>query len=185
MGKRRVGNRPLPDIRIGSVTWSWKALEESYNFGSDLVAIRLCSRELWALKVPRLQPGHFRDNFGTPTWESREKEPFGCSPRGVENTIWGKVVASPESRPWWVLCVKVPVACPNTQGCPECELTLLWLVLGCRFKLDILVPLPNLIPGLLARPSTLLYCWKSGAPFKFHNSTIQHTWTLKWVQQGT
>jgi hypothetical protein len=20
-----------------------------------------------------------RDNFGTPTWESREKEPFGCS----------------------------------------------------------------------------------------------------------
>jgi len=25
---------------------------------------------------------------------------------------------------------------------------------GCRFKLDNLVPLPSLIPGLLARPST-------------------------------
>jgi len=24
----------------------------------------------------------------------------------VENTIWGKVVASPESRPWWVLWVQ-------------------------------------------------------------------------------
>jgi len=29
----KVGNRPLPDIRIGSATWHWKALEESYNFG--------------------------------------------------------------------------------------------------------------------------------------------------------
>jgi len=50
----------------------------------------------------------------------------------------------------------VPVACANTQGCPECELTLLWLVLGCRFQLDLLIPLPSLIPGLLARPSTPL-----------------------------
>jgi hypothetical protein len=30
----------------------------------------------------------------------------------------GKVVASPESGPWYVLWSKVPVACPNTQGCP-------------------------------------------------------------------
>ncbi len=26
-------------------------------------------------------------------------------------------MASPKSRPWWVLWSKVPVACPNTQGC--------------------------------------------------------------------
>jgi hypothetical protein len=32
----------------------------------------------------------------------------------------GEGVASPESGPWWVLCVQVPVACPNTKGCPEC-----------------------------------------------------------------
>jgi hypothetical protein len=37
------------------------------------------SRELWAPKASGLQPGQFWDNFGTPTWESREKEPFGCS----------------------------------------------------------------------------------------------------------
>jgi len=30
----------------------------------------------------------------------------------------GKVVASPESGPWCVSWSKVPVACPNTQGCP-------------------------------------------------------------------
>ncbi len=64
----KVKNRHLPDIRIGSATWRWKALE-SYKFGSDLVLIRLGSREIWAPKVqglqPGLQPGQFRDNFGT------------------------------------------------------------------------------------------------------------------------
>jgi hypothetical protein len=69
----KVGNRPLPDLRIESATWRWKDLDEGYNFGLDLITITLCSREVWALKVPRLQPRQFRDNFGTPTWESREK----------------------------------------------------------------------------------------------------------------
>jgi hypothetical protein len=42
----KVGNRPLSDLRIESATWRCKDLDEGYNFGSDLVAIRLCSREL-------------------------------------------------------------------------------------------------------------------------------------------
>ncbi len=71
----KFGNRPLPDIRFESATRRWKDLDEGYNFGSDLVAIRLCSRELWAPKVPGFQPGQFRDS----NLESREKEPFGCS----------------------------------------------------------------------------------------------------------
>ncbi len=75
----KVRNRPFPDIQFESATRRWKDLDEDYNFGWDFVAIRLCSRELWALKVPGLQSGQFRDNFGTPTWGSREKEPFGCS----------------------------------------------------------------------------------------------------------
>jgi len=53
----KVGNRPLPDLRIESATWRWKDLDEGYNFGLDLVAIRLCSRELRAFKVPGLQLG--------------------------------------------------------------------------------------------------------------------------------
>jgi hypothetical protein len=71
----KVGNRPLPDLRIESATRRWKDLDEGYNFGLDLVAIRLWIRELWALKSRDSN----RDSFGTPTWESREKEPFGCS----------------------------------------------------------------------------------------------------------
>jgi hypothetical protein len=54
---QKVGKQPLPDIRFESTTRRWKALDESYNFASDLVLIGLCSREIWASKVPGLQPG--------------------------------------------------------------------------------------------------------------------------------
>jgi len=83
----KVGNRPLPDLRIESAIRCWKDLDEGYRFGLDLVAIRPGSRELWAPKVSGLHPGQFRNNFGTPTWESREKEPFGCSLGGVAQRI--------------------------------------------------------------------------------------------------
>jgi len=38
---QKVGNRPLPNVASRSGTWPWKALDESYNFGSDLVPIRV------------------------------------------------------------------------------------------------------------------------------------------------
>ncbi len=75
----KVGNQPLPDVRFGSATWRWKDLDEGYNFDSDLVAIRLCSRELWQFKVPGVLPGQFR--------ESREFVPFGCLLRGEAQRI--------------------------------------------------------------------------------------------------
>jgi hypothetical protein len=53
----KVGNRPLPDVLFERATWRWKDLDEGYNFGSDLVAIQLCSRELWRFKVPGVPPG--------------------------------------------------------------------------------------------------------------------------------
>jgi len=127
----KVRNRPLPDVQIESATRRWKYLDEGYNFDSDLVAIGLGNRELRAPKVPGLQPGQFRDNFGTPTWESREKEPFGCSPGGETQRIlyggrwWlppspGRGESSSPKCSWLV---------PTPKGVPECELTLLWLVL--------------------------------------------------------
>jgi hypothetical protein len=35
----KVGNRPLPDVCSRSTIWRWKALDESYNFGLNLVPI--------------------------------------------------------------------------------------------------------------------------------------------------
>jgi hypothetical protein len=42
----KVRNRPLFGLRIESAIRRWKDLDEGYKFGLDLVAIRLCSREL-------------------------------------------------------------------------------------------------------------------------------------------
>jgi hypothetical protein len=53
----KVGNRPFSDLRIESAIRRWKDLDEGYNFGSDLVTIKLCSWELWAPKVLGLQLG--------------------------------------------------------------------------------------------------------------------------------
>jgi hypothetical protein len=154
----KVGNRPLPDLRIDSARCSWKDLDEGYNFGSDLVAIRLGSRELWAPKVLELQPGQFRDNFGTPTWESREKEPFGCSLNGaLQRILYGGRLWLPPSPSRGVSCgPKCPWLVPNTQRCPGMWTNHFVVCFGCRFKLDLLVLLPSLIPGLLERPSTPL-----------------------------
>jgi hypothetical protein len=83
----KVGNRPFSDLRIESAISRWKDLDAGYTFGSDLVAIRRCNRELWAPKVPGLHPGQFRDNFGTPTRESWEKVTFRRGCRGVSQSI--------------------------------------------------------------------------------------------------
>jgi len=128
---QNVGNQPLPDLRIESATWRWKDLDKGYNFGLNLVAIKLCSRELRAFKVLVLQPGQFQDNFGTPTWESREKEPFGCNPCGVlQRILYGGRWWLPPSPGRGESCVsKCPWLVPTPKGVSECEPTTLWFVL--------------------------------------------------------
>jgi hypothetical protein len=48
----KVRNRPLSDVRFGSATQRWKALDESYNFALDCIAIRDLLTKLWGFKVP-------------------------------------------------------------------------------------------------------------------------------------
>jgi hypothetical protein len=97
-----------------------------------------------------------RDSFGTPLWESREKEPFGCSlGEELQRILYGGR--------WWLppspgrgesSVSKCPWLVPTPKGVPKCELTLLWLVLDAYSSEINLIPLPSLILGLLARPST-------------------------------
>ncbi len=73
----KVGNRPVPDVRSGSATWCWKAL------GLQLWFRLRPDRRLGQGVMKSQSPGTpTRDSFGTPLWESREKEPFGCHSRG-------------------------------------------------------------------------------------------------------
>jgi hypothetical protein len=129
----KAGNRYVPDLWIESAIRRWKDDDEGYKFGSDLVAIRLRNRELWAPKVPGLHPGlhsgKFRDNFGTAPWESREKKPFGCSPRNVAQRILygGRWWLPPSLGRGVSLGPKCPWLVPTPKGVPECELTT-WVV---------------------------------------------------------
>jgi len=77
-----------------------------------------------------------RDSFGTPTWESWEKEPFRCSLCGETQTIlyggrwWlppslGRGESSSPKCPWFV---------PTPKGVLECELTHLWLVFWMQIR---------------------------------------------------
>jgi hypothetical protein len=97
-----------------------------------------------------------RDSFGTPPWESREKVPFGCSLGGeLQRILYGGRWWLPSSPGHGEFSVsKCPWLVPTPKGVPECELTLLWLIFDADSSEIILVPLPSLIMGLLARPST-------------------------------
>jgi hypothetical protein len=102
----KVGNRPNLGVRKGSATHHWKSSQ-----GELQVCFRPCPDRRFEQRVmtswsPRTPN---RDNFGTPPWESHDKKAIQMWVRwsSAENTIWGKVVASPESRPWWVKWVRV------------------------------------------------------------------------------
>jgi hypothetical protein len=80
-----------------------------------------------------------RDNFGTPTWESWNKEPFGCSLCGVTQRILygGRWWLPPSPSRGEFNVSKCPWLVPTPKGVSECELTLLWLVLDANSSLII------------------------------------------------
>ncbi len=75
----KVWNRPNFLMFKWRATYLWKALDEGYNFALDLVAIGALRKKLWAPKVANCKNLNC-GNFGTPTWESQYKMPFGCGP---------------------------------------------------------------------------------------------------------
>jgi hypothetical protein len=67
----KVGNRPAPDVLWGSAIQRWKALDDSYNIGLDLVPIGGRGKKLWPSKVPGVQTGTVLGlHFGSPRTKS-------------------------------------------------------------------------------------------------------------------
>jgi hypothetical protein len=129
---QKVGNQPDPGVCRGSATHHWRALEESYKIASDLVPIRGLSRELQAPKVPGVQT---RTILGLLLGSPGNKAIWMRVPRSnAENTLWGKVVASPEPEPWWVKWVHVAHGLSQHQKCAEWVLTNLLVDFECMIE---------------------------------------------------
>jgi len=118
-----------------------------------------------------------QDNFGTPPWESREKVPFGCGSRGVTQKILygGRWWPPPSPGRGESSESKVTRGLSKHQMSAEWVLTNLGLVLDAGLCNNIIVPLPSLIPGLLARPSYPPLVLEIGSASKFQLSAIHHT----------
>jgi hypothetical protein len=115
----------LPTTKSWESTRSQCVQMECNKFASDLIPIRGLSRELWAPKVLGVSTGTVS---GLLLRSPRNKSHL--VPRSnIENTIWGKVVASPNSGSWWVQWVKVARGLSQHQKCSGWILTNLWLVL--------------------------------------------------------
>ncbi len=127
---QKVRNRPNPGVCRGSETHRWKALKESYKFAWDLAQIGGQSEKLWMPKVPKVETGTVSGfHFGSPG-----KKTIRAWARwsNAENTIWGKVMASPESGPWWVKWVQGrPWLVPTPKGC-RMSFNQLVVGFGCR-----------------------------------------------------
>jgi hypothetical protein len=96
----KVWNWPDSSVCRWSATHCWKILKESYEFASDLIPM---SKELWPCKVPRVQTETISGLLlGNPRTKSYLD--VGATDKCNEYYM-GKVVASPESGPWWILWV--------------------------------------------------------------------------------
>jgi hypothetical protein len=90
----------------------------------------------------------------------------------TENTIRGKVLASPKSKLWWVLWVRVCLLLTVHQKCSCYALTNLLFGL-CRFMwvIDLIVTLPSPYFEALATP---FYPWSATNNGTYSNSSFFH-----------
>jgi len=118
----KIGNRPNPGACRWSATHHWKALEESYNFASDLIPIGGLSKNLWSLKVPGVQTGTISGLLFRSTGTKSHSDVGAVERHKVY--YMGEGGGFPQVRAVVSqVSPELPVACPTTKGVPECELS--------------------------------------------------------------
>jgi hypothetical protein len=153
----------LPTIKSQESTSSRRHLKEC----DTVLESSRWKLQLWFIPRPDLSLGRgamnvqspgtlTRDSFETPTWESRKKESLGCNLCGeTQRILYGGRRWLPLSPDCGESCVlKCPWLVPTPKGVSRMLINPLVVGFGRKFELDNLVPLPSLIPGLLAHPST-------------------------------
>jgi hypothetical protein len=97
------------------VTHRWKALEESYNFGLDLVLIWARGEKLWTPKVSKVQTGTVSGlHFGSP---GKKSHLDASATESCREYYMGEGGGFPRVRAVVnQVSPRLPVACPNTKS---------------------------------------------------------------------
>ncbi len=126
--KSRINPIPVCAGRVQHIVekLSRRATSSLENLSQSEVRVRSYERP----KSQESKPGQFRDStlvvlgqraIWAWAWWSN-----------AENTIWGKVLASPKSGPWWVQWVSVARDLSQHQGCFQRWTNLLVVGFGCK-----------------------------------------------------
>jgi hypothetical protein len=112
----KVRNRPNLLTFRWHVRYRWKALNEGYNFASDLISIGGLHTKLWAPKVVEVLTFGIS---GLPLWSPGTKWHLSVGPMAKHIVYYkGEGGGFPKSRLWWFLWVCV---CPwfvHATKCP-------------------------------------------------------------------
>jgi len=129
-----------------SEIYHWKALDEGYNFASDLISIRSLHVKLWAPKVMGV--------LVVGIWDSRTKWHLGVGPMAMHKIYYKREGGGfLQVWPWWVLWVCVCLWLVCAPKCYNYALTNLLFGL-CRsvWVSEVLVNLPSPISELQHAP---------------------------------
>jgi hypothetical protein len=124
-------------------------------------------------------------NFRTPNMGVLKQNDIWVQPSwlGIENTIRGKVMASPKSKPWWVLWICVCAHGLSVhQECYNYALTnLLFGLWRFMWIVDLFVIHISIHPKALARPSYPQNAMSKGAHPNFFFFYCFHFQTCIWI----
>jgi hypothetical protein len=137
----KVRNQPLPDIWFGNATWRWKALDKSYNFALDHIAIRGLFVKLWGSKVPGVPFGTISGlPLGSPEKNSHLDVGFVENHKiyykgegGSFPQVWAVVSLVCSCCPWLVLAPRVLQLCTNHFVWVMCKP--MWVTKACQLFL--------------------------------------------------
>ncbi len=111
----KVRNRPDSGACRWIATHRWKAFEESYNFGLDLVPIRVWGEKLWTSKVPGVQTGIVSGlHFGSP---GKKSHLDASAAESCKEYYMGEGGGFPQIQAVVnQMSPRSPMACPNTES---------------------------------------------------------------------
>jgi hypothetical protein len=179
---QKVGNRPNLLICRGRATYRWKALDESYNFALNRIAIRGFLTKLWGPKVARVPFGAISGLLlGSPGKNSHLDV---ASVESCRVYYKGEGGGFPQVRavvslvcsccPWLVPAPNVLQLCTNHFVWVVCKPV--WVSEACQL---FVVPSRSSNPPLY--PSK---CCELGSVLRLLHLLLFYTWAHIWVLQG-